>query len=70
MKLSVNEAKLTGLWARSCASIQQVGISLPSGQKIFRAFRKTGPWCDSILSPAFYLNVGLLILPVQDSYFG
>ena len=24
MKLSVNEAKLTGLWARNCASIQQI----------------------------------------------
>ena len=48
MKLSVNEAKLTGLWARNCATIQQVWISLPSGQKSFRAFRETGPWCDSI----------------------
>ena len=47
MKLSVNEAKLTGLWARNCATIQQVWISLPSGQKSFRAFRETGPWCDS-----------------------
>ena len=26
MKLSVNETKLTGLWARNCASIQQVWI--------------------------------------------
>ena len=26
MKLSVNEAKLTGLWARNCATIQQVSI--------------------------------------------
>ena len=26
MKLYVNEAKLTGLWARKCASIQQVLI--------------------------------------------
>ena len=48
MKLSVNEAKLTFLWARNCATIQQVWISLPSGQKSFRAFRETGPWCGSI----------------------
>ena len=27
MKLSVNEAKLNGLWARNCATIQQVLIS-------------------------------------------
>ena len=27
MKLSVNEAKLTGLWARNCATIQQALIS-------------------------------------------
>ena len=26
MKLSVNEAKLTGLWARNCATIQLVWI--------------------------------------------
>ena len=26
MKLSVNEAKLTGLWARDCDTIQQVLI--------------------------------------------
>ena len=43
MKLSVNEAKLTGLWAVNCASIQQVRI-LPSGPKSFRDFRETGPW--------------------------
>ena len=26
MKLSVNETKLNGLWARNCATIQQVVI--------------------------------------------
>ena len=39
MKLSVNEAKLTGLWARNCASIQQVCL-----QAQLRAFPETGPW--------------------------
>ena len=38
MKLSVNEAKLTGLWARNCASIQQVCL-----QAQLRAFPETGP---------------------------
>ena len=45
MKLSVNEAKLTGLWARNCATITKVLIlNLPSGPKSFRAFQETGPW--------------------------
>ena len=38
MKLSVNEAKLTGLWARNCASIQQVCLRAQ-----LRAFPETGP---------------------------
>ena len=45
MKLSVNEAKLTGFWARHCATIQQVLIlNLPSDLKSFQAFREMGPW--------------------------
>ena len=44
MKLSVSEAKLTGLYARNCATIQQVLIlKLPSGPKSYRAYRGTGP---------------------------
>ena len=44
MKLSVNETKLNDLWARNCATIQQVVIlKLPSRQKIFQVFRETGP---------------------------
>ena len=39
MKLSVNEAKLTGLWVRNCASIQQVCL-----RARFRVFPETGPW--------------------------
>ena len=34
MKLSVNEARLTNLWARNCGTIQKVFILS------FRAFRK------------------------------
>ena len=45
MKLSIDEAKLTGLWARNCAIIQQILIwNLPSGPKSYRAFRETRPW--------------------------
>ena len=44
MKLSVNEARLTGLWARNCATIQQVWIlKFASGPKRFQDFRETGP---------------------------
>ena len=46
MQLSLKEAKLTGLWARSCATIQQVlvlKIKLPSAPKSFLAFLESGP---------------------------
>ena len=44
MKLSVNEAKLTGLWAWNSATIQQVLIlKFAFGPKSFRAFWETGP---------------------------
>ena len=44
MKLSVNEEKLTGLWARNCAAIQQVWIlKLAFGPKSLLDFRETGP---------------------------
>ena len=38
MKLSVDEAKLTGLWARNCATIQQALIS----KFVFRARKVIG----------------------------
>ena len=45
MKLSDNEAKLTGLSARNCATIQQVLIlKFAFGPKSFVFFRETGPW--------------------------
>ena len=44
MKLSVNEAKLTGLWAWNCATIQQVWILIFAfDPKRFLDFRQTGP---------------------------
>ena len=47
MKLSVNETKLTGLWARTCATFQQVMIlKFHSGLKSYRAFQETGPWIE------------------------
>ena len=45
IKISVNEAELTGLSARNCATIQQVLIlNFAFGPESYRAFRKTGPW--------------------------
>ena len=44
MKLSVYEAKLTGLWARNYATIQQVLIqNLPLYAKSYGVFRETSP---------------------------
>ena len=44
MKLSVNEPKLTSLWAWNCATIQQVLMSkFAFWPKKLAAFRETGP---------------------------
>ena len=44
MNLSVNEVKLTGLCARTCATIQKLLILKSAfGPKIFRVFRETTP---------------------------
>ena len=45
MKLSVNEAKLTGLRARNCGTIQQVLISkfVVHTRKVIGAFEKRAP---------------------------
>ena len=44
MKLSVNEAKLTGLWAWNCATIKQVWIlKCAFDPKSLLDFRETGP---------------------------
>ena len=43
MKLLVNEAKLTGLWARNWATIL-TGYDLKFALWPVRAFRETGPW--------------------------
>ena len=43
MKLSVKEAKLTGLWARNCATIQQVLIvKSTSGPEKFPGHSRNG----------------------------
>ena len=48
MRSLVNEAKLTSLWARNCATNQQVLILkftfAPETSFTGRAFRETGPW--------------------------
>ena len=44
MKLSVNKAKLTGLWARNCATIQLVLISkFTFGPEKFSGLSRNGP---------------------------
>ena len=44
IKLSVNEAKLTGLCARNCANIQQVlTLKLAFGLKKFSGFSRNEP---------------------------
>ena len=44
MKLSVNEAKLTGLWARNCDTIQQVVILIfVFGPENFPGLSRNGP---------------------------
>ena len=59
MKLSLNEAKLSDLWARNSATIQLVLISkFASGpeksrnrpQNSYRDFRETGPWLDLLVT--------------------
>ena len=45
MKLSINEAKLTGLWARNCAAIKQVLIlKFAFGPEKLPELSKKGPW--------------------------
>ena len=47
MKLSVNEAKLTGLWPRNCATITKVLIlNLPSSRKVSGLFEKQVPGAE------------------------
>ena len=44
MKLSVNEATLTGFWARNCATIQQVWIlKFAFGSGKFLGLSRNGP---------------------------
>ena len=44
MKLSVDEAKLTGMWARNCAAFQQVVIlKFALGPEKFPGLPRNGP---------------------------
>ena len=44
MKLSINEAKLTGLWARNCAAIKQVSnLKFAFGPEKLPEISKNGP---------------------------
>ena len=54
MKLSLNEAKLTGLWARSCATIQQVLIlKVAFGPEKFPGLSRNRPQTSHQLSANF-----------------
>ena len=58
MKLSVNRAKLSGLWTRNCAAIPQVWISLFAFRhKMFPGILRNGPQ-EGIL---YYLTVVKII---------
>ena len=53
MNLSVNEAKLAGLWARNCATIQQVLIlKFAFGPEKFPGLSRNEP-----LVPDFFLSL-------------
>ena len=55
MKLSVNEAKLAGLWARNCATIQQVSISkFAFGPEKLAGLSRNGPLKKDIIREGFY----------------
>ena len=58
-KLSVNEAKLTGLRARNwTCNIQQVLIlKFAFGPKNFRVFRETGPWSPQASTRSLYASI-------------
>ena len=44
MKLSVNEAKLTGLWARNCDTVQKVVVLIFAfGPEKFPGFSRNRP---------------------------
>ena len=44
MKLSINEAKLTGLWARNCAAVKQVSnLKFAFGPEKLPELSKNGP---------------------------
>ena len=63
MKLSVNEAKFTGLWTRNWATFQQVF-------KSFRAFsekRATGYWELPVVRRPISANPGLNFIPGPSS---
>ena len=55
LKLSLNEAKLAGLWARNCATIQQVSISkFAFGPETLPGLSRNGPWKREIIREGFY----------------
>ena len=59
MKVSVNEATMTRLWARNWAAIQLVLISkFAFAPENFQGFSRNGPWGEGLLFdvPCSYIN--------------
>ena len=65
MKLSINEAKLTGLWARNCAIIQQVLIlKFAFGPEKFPGLSRNEPiFAMQRVTPSLFLSLSLSLLP-------
>ena len=64
MKLSINEAKLTGLWARNCAIIQQVLIlKFAFGPEKFPGLSRNEPiFAMQRVTPSLFLSLSLSLL--------
>ena len=61
MKLSINEAKLTGLWARNCVIIQQVLIlKFAFGSEKFPGLSRNEPiFAMQRVTPSLFLSLSL-----------
>ena len=61
MKVSINEAKLTGLWARNCAIIQQVLIlKFVFGPEKFPGLSRNEPiFTMQRVIPSLFLSLSL-----------
>ena len=63
MKLSINEAKLTGLWARNCTTIQQILIlKFAFGPEKFPGLSRNEPiFAMQRVTPSLFLSLILIL---------